>query len=362
MNLLLISGLCIITISIIANVLTRLSLKKKSNELAVRIRAIKTGKEAFIDIETDVKNNFNKHIISHSEEKQFTDYYSDIFHDADSLLKRLDKFHINPPAIIAKFTHDFKCIHSIIIRHNEDVIKYTLDTYKNFFDHCLKYPLDKQQRRSIISEEDNCLVVSSAGSGKTSSIIGKVKYLIDIKHVNPQNILLISYTNKAAAELTERMGAADLKGYTFHKLALELIGKTTGKKPSICDNPNALFVEIYHILLNNKNFKRSIVKYFYPPRMKNAYGTGTSIKKSETLYSPHCLVKECSKPSCHVLQVDDNMAISISLIFLLRPSLVWCSPAMQGCPPKRDTLSLIHSRALIMSFVPLFPESSYSSP
>ena len=261
MNLLLISGLCIITISIIANVLTRLSLKKKSNELAVRIRAIKTGKEAFIDIETDVKNNFNKHIISHSEEKQFTDYYSDIFHDADSLLKRLDKFHINPPAIIAKFTHDFKCIHSIIIRHNEDVIKYTLDTYKNFFDHCLKYPLDKQQRRSIISEEDNCLVVSSAGSGKTSSIIGKVKYLIDIKHVNPQNILLISYTNKAAAELTERMGAADLKGYTFHKLALELIGKTTGKKPSICDNPNALFVEIYHILLNNKNFKRSIVKY-----------------------------------------------------------------------------------------------------
>ena len=41
--------------------------------------------------------------------------------------------------------------------------------------------------------------------------------------------------------------------------------------------------------------RRSIVKYFYPPRMKNAYGTGTSIKKSETLYSPHCLVKECSK-------------------------------------------------------------------
>lgn len=34
---------------------------------------------------------------------------------------------------------------------------------------------------------------------------------------------------------------------------------------------------------------------FLPPRMKNAYGTGTSIKKSETLYSPHCLVKECSK-------------------------------------------------------------------
>ena len=94
-----------------------------------------------------------------------------------------------------------------------------------------------------MSEEDNCLVVSSAGSGKTSSIVGKVRYLIDIKHINPQNILLISYTNKAAAELTERMGIAGLRGYTFHKLAIDIIGKATRQKPSICDNTDALFVK-----------------------------------------------------------------------------------------------------------------------
>ena len=62
------------------------------------------------------------------------------------------------------------------------------------------------------------MVISSAGSGKTSSIVGKVKYLIEIKHIEPQNILLISYTNKAAAELTDRMGIEGLRGYTFHKL------------------------------------------------------------------------------------------------------------------------------------------------
>lgn len=107
----------------------------------------------------------------------------------------------------------------------------------------MKYPLDEQQRRSIVSEEDNCLVVSSAGSGKTSSIVGKVKYLIEIKKVDPTRILLISYTNKAAAELTERMGIEGLRGYTFHKLALDLIGQQTGNKPSICDNTDALFVK-----------------------------------------------------------------------------------------------------------------------
>ena len=169
---------------------------------------------------------------------------------------------INHKYSLICITHDFGNIRSIVKRHNEQVIQGILDTHKDFFDHCLKYPLDKQQRRSIVSEEDNCLVVSSAGSGKTSSIIGKVKYLIDIKHINPQNILLISYTNKAAAELTERMNIAGLRGYTFHKLAIDIIGKATGQKPSICDNTDALFVKIYHKLLEDEDFKKSIVEYF----------------------------------------------------------------------------------------------------
>lgn len=92
-------------------------------------------------------------------------------------------------------------------------------------------------------------MVSSAGSGKTSSIVGKVKYLTEIKDIAPHRILLISYTNKAAAELTERMATNGLKGYTFHKLAIDIIEKETGVKPSICDNTDALFIDIYHTLL-----------------------------------------------------------------------------------------------------------------
>ena len=86
--------------------------------------------------------------------------------------------------------------------------------------------------------------------------------MIDIKHVNPQNILLISYTNKAAAELTERMDVAGLRGYTFHKLAIDIIGKATGQKPSIRDNTDALFVKIYHKLLEDEDFKKNVVEYF----------------------------------------------------------------------------------------------------
>jgi DNA helicase-4 len=53
-----------------------------------------------------------------------------------------------------------------------------------------------------------------------------------------------------------------LKGYTFHKLAIDIIAKATGVKPSICDNTDSLFVNIYQNLLEKKGFKKSIIQYF----------------------------------------------------------------------------------------------------
>ena len=212
---------------------------------------------AFIDIPSDLNSTFSGKIISATQEKDFVNHYKPHFQEAYSLVKKLEAFNITPSETIFNFISDFGAINRLVKQHNEGIITFLLDTHKEFFDHCLKYPLG-----SIVSGEENCLVVSSAGSGKTSSIVGKVKYLTEIKKINPQNILLISYTNKAAAELTERMGIAGLRGYTFHKLALDIIGQTTGQKPSIYENTDALFVKIYHELLNDKKFKKSVIEYF----------------------------------------------------------------------------------------------------
>lgn len=61
------------------------------------------------------------------------------------------------------------------------------------------------QSRSIISEEKNTLVVAGAGSGKTSTIIGRIYYLVIVKKILPQNILVITYTTNAAKELKKRL-------------------------------------------------------------------------------------------------------------------------------------------------------------
>ena len=279
MNLLLAVITCVVAISIIIIAAIRKRLKVKSNQLSEQIKRLSSYSEqlnyeqarerlfalnngVFIDIPTDLNNGFYGKIISTTQEKDFINYYRPHFQEVYSLLKKLEAFNITPSETISKFINDFVAINNLVKQHNEGVITFLLDTHKDFFDHCLKYPLDKQQRRSIVSEEANCLVVSSAGSGKTSSIVGKVKYLTEIKGIPPNRILLISYTNKAAAELTERMATDGLKGYTFHKLAIDIIGKTTGTKPSICDNTDALFVDIYHNLLEKSAFKKSIVEYF----------------------------------------------------------------------------------------------------
>ena len=279
MQALFIGVICIITISICYIAITRTRLKNKSKELSEKLNYISSysnksnyeqarerlsalNNGAFIDIPSDLNSTFSGKIISATQEKDFVNHYKPHFQEAYSLVKKLEAFNITPSETISKFISDFGAINRLVKQHNEGIITFLLDTHKEFFDHCLKYPLDKQQRRSIVSEEENCLVVSSAGSGKTSSIVGKVKYLTEIKKINPQNILLISYTNKAAAELTERMGIAGLRGYTFHKLALDIIGQTTGQKPSIYENTDALFVKIYHELLNDKKFKKSVIEYF----------------------------------------------------------------------------------------------------
>lgn len=267
---------CMAAVTVLSVIIKRIQLKKRSEQLSAKIRriqsyeaigerkaAISARNERFsVDIATDLETSFENRYITFSREKEFTRYYTDYYKEADALVPQLKAFGIEPSEVVVKLIQDFKNIGKLVRLHNQQVIRNLLNTNKLFFDRCLKYPLDEQQRRSIVSEKENCLVVSSAGSGKTSSIVGKVKYLIEIKKVDPARILLISYTNKAAAELTERMGIDGLRGYTFHKLALDLIGQQTGQKPSICDNTDALFVKIFRELLADSRFRKHVVEYF----------------------------------------------------------------------------------------------------
>ena len=81
---------------------------------------------------------------------------------------------------------------------------------KDYFDNILKeidpeIQLDDEQRRAVITDDDHCLLVAGAGAGETTTMAAKVKYLVEKKHVSPEEIIVISYTNKAIGELRERI-------------------------------------------------------------------------------------------------------------------------------------------------------------
>ena len=88
--------------------------------------------------------------------------------------------------------------------------------------------LDSQQRDAVVTDEYNNLVIAGAGSGKTLTVVGKIKYLVERWGVRPEEILVTSFTRKSVNELAERIEKAGLEGVsckTFHKIGLDLLGK-----------------------------------------------------------------------------------------------------------------------------------------
>lgn len=88
--------------------------------------------------------------------------------------------------------------------------------------------LDAQQRDAVVTDEYSNLVIAGAGSGKTLTVVGKIKYLVERKGVRPEDILVTSFTRKSVGELAERIERAGIGGVscrTFHQIGLGRLGK-----------------------------------------------------------------------------------------------------------------------------------------
>ena len=107
--------------------------------------------------------------------------------------------------------------------YNKKFIQDELVKYDTFFSNIENRKLDLQQRTAIVTDEDNNLVIAGAGSGKTTTIVGKVKYILDRYKVSPNEILLISFTKNAASTLAERINIKGIEAKTFHKLGKDII-------------------------------------------------------------------------------------------------------------------------------------------
>ena len=141
---------------------------------------------------------------------------------------------------------------------NKDLKKY----FKNMFkDIDSDIELDEDQIKAITNDDNHVLVLAGAGTGKTTTMVGKVKYLVDIKNVDPSRILVISYTKKAVEELRSIINDGfDLNTpvTTFHSLAFKYVRKNFENKKCIIVDHNLREKIFYNYM--NKLFKENKVK------------------------------------------------------------------------------------------------------
>ena len=144
----------------------------------------------------------------------------------------------------------YESIEESVEEHNEKYLLKILTEEKDYLDNILKdvdpnILLDEEQRRVVLNDEDYCLVIAGAGAGKTTTVAAKVRYLVEKKQIDPSQILVISFTNKAVQELQEKINKdlkIDCPISTFHSTGYAILNRHSPEKFNIVDSSKLYFV------------------------------------------------------------------------------------------------------------------------
>lgn len=167
--------------------------------------------------------------------------------------------------------------------YNNNIIEKEYQIHKEYFDNMYKgiddsIHLDKEQIKAILSDEDYSLIIAGAGTGKTTTMASKVKYLVDIKKVEPSKIVVMSYTKKATEELEKRIVldfGIEAKVTTFHSLGLMHIREIFKNRKCFVVDSN-LKEEIFLEYFKNNIFPykyriKEILEIFNSARVKKGW-------------------------------------------------------------------------------------------
>ncbi len=205
-----------------------------------------TIRNMLIAFSTDYTELFSvNQYISSSKVKKFVSYekYLKILKDAV-----VQQYIVNHAGSIGfsnescqQFISSMDGLYEKVDQFNSEFVDRKLVEHKEYFDNMLKtvdpnVKLDQEQRRAVITDEDYCLLIAGAGAGKTTTMAAKARYLVEKQGVKPQDIIVISYTNKAIEELKERINiklGIPVNVCTFHKFGYDILKKSVGIPPTV---------------------------------------------------------------------------------------------------------------------------------
>ena len=209
------------------------------------------------------------HFVTHRQLKLFEKKWSPLYQKVCSI-KYLELSNFGQELQKVFFLLDtFDKLHDLRKEHNLNFVNTQQINCKDLLTDVGGLTLDEQQQQAVLTEEDNVLVIAGAGSGKTLTIQGKVKYLIERKKLSPEDILLISFTNKSADEMSERISAdmaMKFTAKTFHKLGTDIISEAYNEKPTALGLIDSALKEaintcMTHLAKNDKNYEKELADF-----------------------------------------------------------------------------------------------------
>lgn len=150
--------------------------------------------------------------------------------------------------------------------YNTEFLKREMDATSTFFDNIEGNKLDEQQRIAILKDEDHNLIIAGAGSGKTTTIVGKVKYLVNKQKVMREDILLIAFTKDAVENMRKRVekeGIANIEIRTFHSFGKKVIRIAEEGVPAVYEYIDDKIKEIFNNKIDSDNFFLNKVNDFF---------------------------------------------------------------------------------------------------
>ncbi|MDR2828096.1 MAG: ATP-dependent helicase [Acholeplasmatales bacterium] len=139
--------------------------------------------------------------------------------------------------------------------------------------------LDKKQTQIVCARYKHLFILAGAGSGKTRVIVEKIKFILENKEINEDEILCITFTVKASTEMHERLGKKNIDVMTFHKLAYEMIKKYKNNNIKVYDGDgdnkfskeDILKISSYKNSFKNTLFKPFLIKKYNDFLLKNCF-------------------------------------------------------------------------------------------
>lgn len=143
--------------------------------------------------------------------------------------------------------------------HNEQVFIARKAEAKQIIGNIKGFPLDDQQLDCVVTDAHNQLVIAGAGTGKTTTIVGKVKYLLKKHLCKPEEILILSFTKKSAEDMNQQLKDnidVPITACTFHSLGYDkVLAKLEGKKAVFQDTSRFVWDQLKEEIKNPKYLK-----------------------------------------------------------------------------------------------------------